>query len=82
MLKIATADIIRIVNTHLADAGRAQARSADERLSALGIDSLTTINILLAAAGEFGLDLSRLSADTPIPGVLGDLTTLLASLED
>ena len=49
-------------------------------LSTLGIDSITTLNILVETATRFDLDLEQLSEDAPPPASMGDLYRLLVGL--
>ncbi|MEQ8966357.1 MAG: phosphopantetheine-binding protein [Azospirillaceae bacterium] len=54
--------------------------SESDGLTALGIDSITTLNIVMEAGERFELDLERLDEDTPPPTTLGELRQLLIDL--
>lgn len=47
----------------------------------LGIDSITTLNIIMTAAEEHDLDLARLDEFTGAPATLGELHEMLLSLQ-
>jgi hypothetical protein len=81
MFAVTAEEVVRLVNHFVTRPGGAVARSLDDRLADLGIDSLTSINILLAAADQFELDLSRLDTSVPIPLAIGDLINLMHSLQ-
>jgi acyl carrier protein len=71
-------DVVRIINSLLRRS--LPAVSGDERLSALGVDSLTTINVIVAAAEEFGLALEALTETAAAPVTVTDLTSLLRGI--
>lgn len=80
MQPISLAELRPIVESFLA----AQAPDLDEshKLSDLGIDSLTTLNILMSAAQAFGLDLSKLDETTSAPLTIRDVMSLLDDLRN
>ncbi|MBZ5521886.1 MAG: hypothetical protein LAP21_06560 [Acidobacteriia bacterium] len=47
----------------------------------MGLDSLTTINIIVTAAETLGLDLERLDEVTTAPATLGDVLAILNRLQ-
>jgi hypothetical protein len=49
-------------------------------LTDLGIDSITTLNIIMTAAEEFLLDLDRIEEFSAPPATLGELHGMLVSL--
>ncbi len=53
---------------------------ADQPILELGIDSLTTLNLIMTAAEEHGLDLGRLDEFAGAPATLGELHAMLLSL--
>lgn len=69
-----------IVRSFLADGRQPDVIAAGDRLSDLGVDSLTTLNVLLAAAERFGLDLSALDESMDVPDTVGDVVELLRRL--
>jgi acyl carrier protein len=73
----AVADLIKAAVTSLPPERRLD---ASERLTDLGIDSITTLNVIVGAVDAFGLDLERLSEETGVPATLGDLLALLHGL--
>lgn len=81
MPMIRTQDIIPIVRSFLTSGDDERPISEADHLSELGVDSLTTLNVMLTAAEQFGLDLGQLDEDMPIPGTVGDITTLLQQLQ-
>ncbi|HEX6376085.1 MAG TPA: hypothetical protein VFZ91_10235 [Allosphingosinicella sp.] len=54
--------------------------SGGESLSALGIDSLTVVAVLVSAAARHGLDLAQLPEEAPPPDLVSDLLLMLRSL--
>jgi hypothetical protein len=79
MSEITASRVISLVNSFIPQSTRT-ATSHEDILSDLGIDSLTTINILLAGSTEFRLDLTRLDSTVRIPVSIGDLMELMMTL--
>ena len=46
----------------------------------MGLDSLTTINVIVTAAESLGLDLERLDEITEAPATVGDILSILNRL--
>jgi hypothetical protein len=46
----------------------------------MGLDSLTTINVIVTAAENLGLDLERLDEIAEAPATLGDILAILNRL--
>ena len=82
MQEISPAALSPIVHSFLASDRHPLALNGDDRLAELGIDSLTTLNILMSAAEKFSLDLSRLDETASAPVTVSDVVALLQRLRD
>ena len=78
MQPISLAHLRPIVESFLA--GPARDLDESRKLSDLGIDSLTTLNILMSAAEAFGLDLAKLDETASAPVTIRDVMSLLEDL--
>ena len=79
MPEIGLADVRQIIGSVLRQ--MPAETSGEDQLSALGVDSLTMMNVILAAAEQFGLDLERLEETAAPPVTVDDLLLLLRRLQ-
>jgi acyl carrier protein len=80
MPMISTQDVVPIVRSFLATGKESRPISESDQLSELGIDSLTTLNVMLTAAERFGLDLGQLDENMRVPATIGDIVAVLTEL--
>jgi acyl carrier protein len=80
MPMISTQDVVPIVRSFLANGKESGPISESDQLSELGIDSLTTLNVMLTAAERFGLDLGQLDENMRVPVTIGDIVAVLTEL--
>jgi acyl carrier protein len=80
MANIALENVLPILQSFLASVKTGPAPSEADRLSDMGLDSLTTINVIVTAAEKLGLDLERLDEITEAPATLGDILSILNRL--
>ncbi|HEX7288649.1 MAG TPA: phosphopantetheine-binding protein [Candidatus Angelobacter sp.] len=81
MAHIALENVLPILKSFLATVEPGPAPSEADRLSDMGLDSLTTINVIVTAAEHLGLDLERLDEITEAPATLGDILSILNRLD-
>ena len=82
MTQIVIEEVLPILQSFVATMRTGTAPSAADRLSDMGIDSLTTINIVVSAAETLGLNLEKLEEMTEAPSTIGDLVSILNSLKE
>jgi acyl carrier protein len=82
MTQIVIEEVLPILQSFVATMRTDRAPSAADRLSDMGIDSLTTINIVVSAAETLGLNLEKLEEITEAPSTIGDLVSILNSLKE
>jgi acyl carrier protein len=80
MAQIALESVIPILRSFVTTMKPDSVPSESDRLSDMGLDSLTTINIIVTAAETLGLDLERLDEATEAPATLGDMLSILSRL--
>jgi acyl carrier protein len=80
MAHIALENVLPILQSFLATVKTGPAPSEADRLSDMGLDSLTTINVIVTAAENLGLDLERLDEIAEAPATLGDILAILNRL--
>lgn len=80
MAQLGLANLLPILQSFVATMKVDPAPSEADRLSEMGLDSLTTINIIVTAAETLGLDLERLDEVTEPPATIGDMVSILNRL--
>lgn len=80
MALIALENVLPILQSFVATMRTDPAPSEADRLSDMGLDSLTTINVIVTAAENLGLDLERLEEVTEAPATIGDVLSILNRL--
>ena len=80
MAQVALENVVPILQSFLANVKTGPALSEADRLSEMGLDSLTTINVIVTAAESLGLDLERLDEITEAPATVGDILSILNRL--
>lgn len=81
MAQIALAEVLPILQPFVPTMKIEPPPSETDQLSEMGLDSLTTINIIVTAAETLGLDLERLDEVTTAPATLGDIVSILNRLQ-
>ena len=79
MAQIALTDILPVLQSFVTNLKTEL--TASDRLSDMGVDSLTTINIIVTAAETLGLDLERLEEITEAPATISDLISIMNRLQ-
>ena len=82
MAQIVIEEVLPILQSFVVTMRSEPAPSAADRLSEMGIDSLTTINVIVSAAETLGLNLEKLEEMTEAPSTIGDLVSILNRLGD
>jgi acyl carrier protein len=80
MAQIALENVLPILQSYLGSIKPETTPSEADRLSDMGLDSLTTINVIVSAAETLGLDLERLEDITQAPATIGDILSILNGL--
>lgn len=80
MSTIAFDDLVAIVRRSVTSVPESRVLVGADSIGELGIDSITTLNIIMDAAETYGLDLERLEEFTTAPATLADLHELLGAL--
>lgn len=80
MAQVVLEEVIPILQSFVATLGSGPAPSEEDRLSDIGLDSLTTINVIVSAAEKLGLDLERMEEVTEAPATIGDVISILNRL--
>src|ERR1041385_2741668 len=80
MAQIALENVLPILQSFVGSTKADTTPSEADRLSDMGLDSLTTINVIVSAAETLGLDLERLEDITQAPATIGDILSILNRL--
>lgn len=80
MAQVALENVAPILQSFLVNVKTGPALSEADRLAEMGLDSLTTINVIVTAAESLGLDLERLDEITEAPATVGDILSILNRL--
>lgn len=80
MAQIALEEVLPILQSFVVTMRTDPIPSAADRLSEMGLDSLTTINVIVTAAESLGLDLEKLEEMTEAPATIGDIISILNRL--
>lgn len=80
MSQVVLEEVIPILRSFVATLREDPAPSEQDRLSDIGLDSLTTINVIVSAAEKLGLDLERMEEMTEAPATIGDVISILNRL--
>ena len=78
MPQFALEEVLPILKTFVVTM-RSEPTESDS-LSEMGLDSLTTINVIVTAADTLGLDLENLEELTEGPSTIGDVMSILNRL--
>ena len=71
MAQIALEEVLPILRSFVVTMRTDPSPSVDDRLSDMGLDSLTTINVIVTAAETLELDLEKLEEMTEAPSTIG-----------
>lgn len=82
MAEIILEEVLPILKSFVVTMRTDPSPSSADRLSDLGLDSLTTINVIVAAAETLGLDLEKMEEMTEAPATIGDVVSILNRLGD
>jgi acyl carrier protein len=82
MAEIVLEEVLPILKSFVVTMRTDPSPSSADRLSDMGLDSLTTINVIVTAAETLGLDLEKLEEMTEAPATIGDVVTILNRLGD
>jgi acyl carrier protein len=80
MAQIVLEEVLPILRSFVVTMRTDPSPSADDRLSDMGLDSLTTINVIVTAAETLELDLEKLEEMTEAPSTIGDIVSILNRL--
>lgn len=80
MTVVRLGDLLPIVQSFVGTFEVGSMENESVRLAEIGVDSLTTVNIIVDAAEKFGLNLERLGENTDAPKTMGDVLALLNRL--
>ncbi len=80
MAQIVIEEVLPILQSFVVTMRTDPVPSSADRLSDMGIDSLTTINVIVSAAETLGLNLEKLEEMTEAPSTIGDLVSILNRL--
>jgi acyl carrier protein len=78
-MTLTEADIFEKIRSYLPEANGSEI-SAASPLTALGIDSLVVVTIILSAIEEYSLDGGRLDTTAEAPKTVGDLVVTIKGL--
>ena len=82
MAEIILEEVLPILKSFVVTMRTDPSPSSADRLSDMGVDSLTTINVIVTAAETLGLDLEKLEEMTEAPATIGDVVSILNGLGD
>lgn len=82
MAEIILEEVLPILKSFVVTMRTDPSPSSSDRLSDIGLDSLTTIHVIVTAAETLGLNLEKLDEMTEAPATIGDVVSILNRLGD
>jgi hypothetical protein len=82
MAEIVLEEVLPILKSFVETMRTDPSPSSTDRLSDMGLDSLTIINVIVTAAETLSLDLEKLAEMTKAPTTIGDVVSILNRLGD